>query len=268
VAVRHGGRLQRPGQRQFGVDERGKGRLNCNMKNDSPKCIYCCDSKGAFGTKEHFFPESLGGGEWSVLPDGCMCDKCQNYFGSKVEQPVLSDWPFCFVRLIMAIPTKTKKAPKMNTNLGSIAAFRLPGYFQPSFDVRVNPPLEIPASPRDRRLVCRALVKMAIGSLVSSDSVDIFAERFKAARQFTRYGDAKIKWWYLEQVNLKAMMEALKLGADARKETVKLETVYLDGISAFFHLKYFFLKIVTPIEPQFEMDLPQELPEGTHIYRV
>jgi hypothetical protein len=27
VAVRHGGRLQRPGQRQFGVDERGKGRL-------------------------------------------------------------------------------------------------------------------------------------------------------------------------------------------------------------------------------------------------
>jgi hypothetical protein len=26
--VRHGGRLQRPGQRQFGVDERGKGCLN------------------------------------------------------------------------------------------------------------------------------------------------------------------------------------------------------------------------------------------------
>ena len=28
VGVRHGGRLQRPGQRQFGLDEQGNGRLN------------------------------------------------------------------------------------------------------------------------------------------------------------------------------------------------------------------------------------------------
>ena len=203
-----------------------------------------------------------------MLPDGCMCDKCQNYFGGKVEQPVLSDWPFCFVRLIMAIPTKKKKSPKMRTNLGPIAAFKSPGYVQSSFDVRINPPLQIPAYPQDSRLVCRALVKMAIGSLVGSASVDTFASRFNAARQFARYGDAKIKWWYLEQVNLKARMEALKLGADACKEPVKLETVYLDDIPAFFHLKYFFLKIVTPIEPHFEMDLPKDLPEGTHIYQV
>ena len=35
VAVRLGGRLQRPGQWQFAVDERGKGRLNFYCANDA-----------------------------------------------------------------------------------------------------------------------------------------------------------------------------------------------------------------------------------------
>jgi hypothetical protein len=41
VAVRQGGRLQRPGQRQFGVDEQGKGRLNIGCKSKIMKTKIC-----------------------------------------------------------------------------------------------------------------------------------------------------------------------------------------------------------------------------------
>jgi hypothetical protein len=41
VAVRQGGRRQRPGQRQFAVDERGKGRLNTRCKSKTMKTKIC-----------------------------------------------------------------------------------------------------------------------------------------------------------------------------------------------------------------------------------
>ncbi len=239
------------------------------------RCIYCQDSEGSFSTKEHFFSESLGGGEWAILPDGLVCDTCQSYFGSKVEKTAISDWPFNFVRFNMAIPTKKKKPVQMDTDLGHMTAYKLPGYSM------VHPKCEsptahksrfrettIPAFPQEPRLVCRVLVKMAIGSLAQDKSVDVFAKRFDTARRFARFGDTKIKWWYLERVNLKEMRKVFSLGAEAYKKPVNWEIVYLDGIPAFFHLTYFFLNIATPIEPHFEMNLPLELPEGTRLYRV
>tara|TARA_R110002051_G_scaffold324494_1_gene422029 strand:+ start:989 stop:1147 length:159 start_codon:yes stop_codon:yes gene_type:complete len=46
---------------------------------ERPKCIFCLitnDKK--FNTKEHIIPESLGSGDWAILPEGLFCDKCQN----------------------------------------------------------------------------------------------------------------------------------------------------------------------------------------------
>jgi hypothetical protein len=54
------------------------------------QCIFCKrDSNGSLSI-EHVIPESLGNTE-HTLPPGVVCDKCNNYFASKVEGPLLSE---------------------------------------------------------------------------------------------------------------------------------------------------------------------------------
>ena len=49
------------------------------------RCIFCkkdsCNSRSV----EHILPESLGNEE-HILPAGIVCDRCNNYFASSVEQ--------------------------------------------------------------------------------------------------------------------------------------------------------------------------------------
>lgn len=74
------------------------------------KCIFCLTTeKLKFNTKEHILPESLGGGDWAILPNGLFCDSCQNIFGSKIEQQALADYPFVNLRTVLGIPTKKGK---------------------------------------------------------------------------------------------------------------------------------------------------------------
>jgi len=150
-----------------------------------------------------------------------MCDACQRYFGTKVERLALSDWPFNFVRFNMSIPTKKKKPAQMDTDLGHMTACKIPGYSKIHLKSGVSiadkfPQLEIqiPAFPNEPRLVCRTLVKIAIGSLANIKSVNIFAPQFNPARQFSRFDDNRIKWWYLERVDRGKMRKAFELGAD------------------------------------------------------
>ena len=70
-----------------------------------PKCIFCKLTTGPFTTREHILPESLGGGDWAILPSGLLCDECQNRFGSSIEQQALIDYPFSFFRVFLGIPT-------------------------------------------------------------------------------------------------------------------------------------------------------------------
>ena len=53
-------------------------------------CIFCRTEASASLSIEHIIPESLGNTE-HVLPAGIVCDGCNNYFASKIEQPLLQD---------------------------------------------------------------------------------------------------------------------------------------------------------------------------------
>lgn len=46
-----------------------------------------------FTSVEHPIPESLGNDDWT-LPRGFVCDRRNNYFGSKVENRVINEPPF------------------------------------------------------------------------------------------------------------------------------------------------------------------------------
>jgi hypothetical protein len=51
-------------------------------------CIFCKGDTLTSRAREHIVPASLGN-EDHLLPQGMVCDKCNNYFGRKLEHPVL-----------------------------------------------------------------------------------------------------------------------------------------------------------------------------------
>lgn len=53
------------------------------------KCIFCATDTADSKTIEHIIPESLGNIDAFVLERGIVCDKCNNHFGRKIEQPLL-----------------------------------------------------------------------------------------------------------------------------------------------------------------------------------
>ncbi len=53
-------------------------------------CIFCKSESSMSRSVEHILPESVGNAE-HVLPPGTVCDGCNNYFASKIEQPLLQD---------------------------------------------------------------------------------------------------------------------------------------------------------------------------------
>ena len=179
------------------------------------KCIFCKTEDGLFTTKEHILPESLGGGDWAILPKELYCNSCQNRFGSEVEQQALADYPFSFFRTFIGIPTKKRKKPWFNSWEGTIRASFSPGKFEysPSSPFKdaylkgTNSQLRILAHPLKPHMICRFLIKMGIEIVAADNYKEVFESKFDDARQFSLTGNKKLKWWYFQQENIE---QALK----------------------------------------------------------
>lgn len=86
-------------------------------------CLFCC-SEGPYNTVEHIIPESIGNEELILRNE--VCDSCQSYFGSEVEQFVLSKTPIGFWRVLLGVPTKKGKLPKIDFTLPSVEKGTIP----------------------------------------------------------------------------------------------------------------------------------------------
>jgi hypothetical protein len=167
------------------------------------RCILCKGADGPFTTVEHSVPESLGGGHWSELPPGLVCDSCQNYFGTKVECRALGDHPFLLLRTLLALPTKKGRAPWLDHSFeGKLESAGTPGrlYYAPAPHIRSpseKSVMRFIAHPKEPRAVCRFLLKMGIEAIAFDTPDDALHERFDAARAVAR-GKSNAKWWYLE----------------------------------------------------------------------
>lgn len=73
-------------------------------------CIFCEKDSQDSVSVEHIIPESLGNNE-HILPRGIVCDKCNNYFASKVEEPVLNSLFFRNLRGRQQVANKRGKVP-------------------------------------------------------------------------------------------------------------------------------------------------------------
>ena len=93
------------------------------------RCIFCKGDSSGTRSIEHVIPESLGNTD-HVLPMGLVCDRCNRYFGTKIEQPLLSSAIFRDLRRNMAIPNKRGSLPPpATTDATFLPSYRTMGRF-------------------------------------------------------------------------------------------------------------------------------------------
>jgi hypothetical protein len=80
------------------------------------KCIFCKQNSDNTKSVEHIIPESLGN-KSHILEKGIVCDKCNNYFATKIEKKVLEQPYFKSLRHRNEILNKKKK---LTTEFGFI----------------------------------------------------------------------------------------------------------------------------------------------------
>lgn len=73
-------------------------------------CIFCKADSSASRTIEHIIPESLGNTE-HTLPQGVVCDGCNNYFARKIEKPLLDAAYFQLSRFRNSVANKKGRIP-------------------------------------------------------------------------------------------------------------------------------------------------------------
>lgn len=80
------------------------------------RCLFCKQSSKLSKSVEHIIPESIGS-KRLVLPVGVVCDKCNNYFARKIENPVLSHQSMRNIRAFYQVPNKKGKSPSLKGHI-------------------------------------------------------------------------------------------------------------------------------------------------------
>ena len=236
-----------------------------------PHCIFCRSTTGGFTTREHILPESLGGGDWALLPDGMFCDRCQNRFGSEIEQQALGDYPFSLFRVFLGIPTKKRKPPWFKSWEGIIRAAATPGqigydpslYFEQAIKSGQKTEMRLLAHPIHPQMICRTLLKMGIEVVANDNPADVFHERYDAARIFALQGKKDKPWWYLQREDMQAASRFITQGVSVSEwqERVQLSISNIQDDAEIFHLRLLYLDLLVPLDPRIQPPAMKDLAE-------
>ena len=172
------------------------------MLHSPVRCLFCRTEAGAFTRDEHTIPESLGNTD-QVLPPGRVCDSCNQYFGTRVEQPALATPPFAIGRALSAVPTKKRRMPGYGRH--GEPEIQGSGYYEALLlghaDYVVGSPedgrvdLAIPMQDADYRHILRLLLKMGLELVeLEVDDTDAFGTEFDPARKLARYAPRGTHW--------------------------------------------------------------------------
>ena len=113
------------------------------------RCLFCKQDSSNSKSVEHIIPESLGN-TTSVLPKGVICDKCNNYFARKVEQPFMESIDILTLRFRESIPNKRGIVPPMKGfSYGGIPVKVYNPFPSAPFFVRKEKIIAIDAAPAD-----------------------------------------------------------------------------------------------------------------------
>lgn len=222
------------------------------------RCVFCKSTTGTFATHEHILPESLGGGGWAILPQGLLCDQCQNRFGSSIEQQALADYPFSLFRVLLGIPTKKGKPPWFESWEGVVRASLQPrtidydpaAPFKKATEEGRKTQMRILAHPRKPSMVCRFLLKMGMEVVAADDAEAVFDEKFDKARNFALLGEKQDDWWYLQCEDISAASNYISHEVTLQEwmENLNLEVVIIEDAAEIFHLRLLYMDMFTPLE--------------------
>jgi hypothetical protein len=202
-------------------------------------CIFCKQDSRASRKVEHILPESLGGGDWACLPIGCVCDDCNQYFGSKIEQRAIACYPFNMTRILNGVVTKKKKMATLETYRGLLRAHPIPGL------IGIDPVSEtieagilsgqitqirLIAEIADPTVVCRLLLKIGIEALAYESVKDAISDRYDKARRFARAPKNGDKWWFLCHADI-GLLRLMKWKPQSylREHAISISITDLDG---------------------------------------
>jgi hypothetical protein len=165
------------------------------------KCLFCLSTAGPFTREEHPIPEALGNDE-TILPPGFVCDGCNQYLGSKLEEPAVALAPFINVRVARSVRGKRRKLPRLvvpkeysvfPTTYRDVVV--LTGT-QRVLEQAMRGCVPIPDPPDYDWLLCRLLVKMGLGIAAMQPAVDVYGSGFSPAREFVRRPNLRDTWQY------------------------------------------------------------------------
>lgn len=178
-------------------------------------CLFC-GGVGPYTTENHLLPHSLGGASNMVLPAGITCDKCNSYFGSKVESEALREFPLNTVRLFYSIPTKKGGCIKIDVIQGGLKPSGTSNFLGlDPFDwlaeagVPASGQLRLIAEPsggqqgmtKARGCLCRMLLKMGMELIALEDSERARSAEFASARETARAPRTGRKWTYIVSIS-------------------------------------------------------------------
>jgi len=188
-----------------------------SLSGGSLLCIFCQRESTGSTSTEHIIPESLGN-VTHTLRRGVVCDRCNQYFGSKVEGPLLDSEYFRHARGWSATPSKKGHVPGLRAlhpaSRSLIELVRHPQgglELHPARAAYVRPWTEYLATHRhgqiyipDPRLPCDFLMsrfpaKVALEALADRLSPEDGGLEFVATdpqldplRRYARYGGTKV----------------------------------------------------------------------------
>lgn len=240
------------------------------------KCIFCLSTdKSKFNTKEHIFPESLGGDDWALLPDGLFCDECQNKFGSTIEQQALADYPFVLMRTLMGIPTKKNKTPWFRYPEGFLYSAGEPGkiiyepndFFRKSKYIQNKIHTIVPTSTRKPEFLLRTLLKIGLETIAANDKDLVFEERFNAARHYALTGEKESTWFYAQRQNDEFMNLYIN-DKDWEDYHFFSDIHYEDDGLVFMHLRIYYIEFLVPLLEYVESDPNDMLDNNVTIVKI
>ena len=161
------------------------------------RCIFCGSTTNTYKSKEHIVPDSLGGKD--ILPEGLVCDNCNNYFGREFEKETLDFEDIKFSRALERISNKRRRTPVANAKKVAIYLDRNTKPIRKSTPQMIKTihrkasiHIEFPQSKLGPLL--RLLLKIGLEYFAIEQADDIFEPKFNRAKEVVRYPSRGRKW--------------------------------------------------------------------------
>lgn len=161
------------------------------------RCIFCGSINNTYKYKEHIIPNSLGGKD--ILPEGLVCDDCNNYFGRKFENATLNFEDMKFIRALERIPNYKGRTPVANAKKVIINLDEKPfkthssPLMKKTMHRKVSAHFEFPPSKLGPFL--RLLLKIGLEYFAKEEQADdIFEPKFNRAKKVVRCPSRGLKW--------------------------------------------------------------------------